>query len=280
MRRLVVAMFFVVVVVAGIAWPVAADSLDQRSDVTPTDDGADVRALELGRPGVPTRSSGGTVSCSYVEVGEALDPSGYGGHDGLLAGFAVAGELVEGWWYFAACSVDGQPQSPRLFRYVPGDLPIDARVLAAEAVDTLVVAYPEPHASPPLDFQQLVGLRTWLWITPAGFEPVTATASIPGLAVTATATPSGVVWDLGDGAEPVTCAGPGVPHDPTRAETAPSDCSHVYQDAGSYAAEVTVGWTIEWSASNGDGGTLPGVERTTTFPVEVIERQAVVVDNP
>jgi hypothetical protein len=39
---------------------------------------------------------------------------------------------------------------------------------------------------------------------------------------------------------------------------------------------VSIDWTITWSATNGQGGALPGTSRGTSFPVPVAERQAVV----
>lgn len=251
------------------------------ASATPTDAGVDVSASQLGDPGVPNRSSGGTVSCRYFEVGEEISESGYGGQAGLLTGFNVVTDLVEDFWYFAACAVDGALLDSVLFRYAPGDTPISAEYLAQEARDTLVLAYPDPHMSPPADFQQLVGLRTWLWLTPDGFESVSATAAIPGLSVTATATPTQVLWDMGDGSEPVVCAGPGTAYDTDLPDDQQeTECSHLYQVAGSYTASAAVTWSVEWSATNGAGGTFPDVDRTTTVDLDVIERQAVVVDNP
>lgn len=39
-------------------------------------------------------------------------------------------------------------------------------------------------------------------------------------------------------------------------------------------------WSLEWSATNGDGGAFPAVSRSTAFDLHVIERQAVIVDDP
>lgn len=260
---------------------VGADTRRGRGTVTPNDDGATVTAVQLGSAGAPVRSTGGTVSCSYIDVGTELDSFGYSGLDGQLAGFTPATELVEGQWYYVACTINGTPRAGRFFQYTPGEAPIDARLLALEAVDTLTIAFPSPSTSPPADFQQLVGLRTWMWIDEVGFEPISATASIPGLSVTATASPTQVVWDMGDGSEAVVCDSPGTPYDTALADDQQStDCSHLFQVAGDYTAHATVTWTTEWSATNGAGGTLPGIERSTTFGLDVIERQAVIIENP
>lgn len=252
-----------------------------KGSATSRDDGADVHVLDLGEPGTPTRSSGGTISCQYIEVGEEMSPSGYGGYDGLVATFDVVDALIEDWWYVAACSRNGEHLFTQLFQYTPGDLPLDAELLAQEAVDSLVVAYPTPHLSPPAEFDQLVGFRTWLWIAPEGFEPVSASASIPGLSVSATATPTRVLWDMGDGSEPIACDDAGTAYDTDVADDVQeTECYHVFQWAGDYTARVTTTWAIEWSATNGDGGSLASIDRTTSVDLHVVERQAVVIDNP
>lgn len=263
-----------------------ADGLDHATtDVTATrtsEGNTHVRASQqLGEAGAPVRSSGGTISCTYIDVGEELDPHGYGGVNGQLAGFVPASELVEGWWYYVACSYDGMPGEGRFFQYEPGQLPIDTGALAAEAAATLTIAYPTPHTSPARHQRQLVGLPTWLWIDTDGFDAASATASIPGLSVTATATPTSITWDLGDGTDPVTCTDAGTPYDPNRPDDAQTtDCSHTYQHHGTHTATVTTTWTTTWSATNGESGTLPGTTRTTSFELDVIQRQAVIVDGP
>lgn len=58
------------------------------------------------------------------------------------------------------------------FTYTPGMegplLEAVARQLAAE----IPLTYPVPATTPSIDGQQLVGLDTWLWIDPAGWQPV------------------------------------------------------------------------------------------------------------
>src|SRR5690606_30446017 len=78
-----------------------------------------------------------------------------------------------------------------------GDTPVDPAVLAAEAVDNL--ALPAPRvASSPHDFQ-LVRLPTWLWLAGDSWQRQTASASVPGLTVTAVAVPTRATWQMGDG---------------------------------------------------------------------------------
>ena len=58
--------------------------------------------------------------------------------------------------------------------------------------------------------RDVVGVPLWLWtdVTPQTWGPNSATASVPGLAVTATAEATRIVWDMGDGNQ-VTCGNPG-----------------------------------------------------------------------
>ena len=51
---------------------------------------------------------------------------------------------------------------------------------------------------------QIVRVPTWLWLPPSSWGTRSATASVPGLAVTATAAPTTVTWTLGDGST-ITC---------------------------------------------------------------------------
>jgi hypothetical protein len=153
---------------------------------------------------------------------------------------------------------------------------IDAATLARRAFNELPLLYPRPRTAPPATANQLVGVRTWMWVDANDWRAMSATASIPGLSATVTAQPSTVTWDMGDGTT-VTCNGPGTPYDPTKADDAQStDCGHTYQHDGDYTVLTTIEWTVSWTATNGEGGTLPAVQRSTQFPLTVEQRQAVI----
>ncbi len=129
-----------------------------------------------------------------------------------------------------------------------------------------------------------MNLRTWLWIDPGAWQPLSQTASAGPVSATVTATPTSVRWDMGDGAV-VTCRGPGTPFDPTRAESAQStDCSHTYkrssagQSGERYTVRVTITYGVSWTASGAPGGGELGViESSESLPLRVAEGQAVVV---
>ncbi|MGH9014018.1 MAG: hypothetical protein ACRDZ1_08810 [Acidimicrobiia bacterium] len=156
---------------------------------------------------------------------------------------------------------------------------VPARVLAQRAVKEVVTpacavrTSPSPHVA-------VVTIETWLWVE-CPWQPLSASAEVPGLSATVTVTPGDVVWDLGDG-EQVTCRGPGVAWDPAvRGEDQSTYCSYAYRRSSSgepneaYTLTATLSWSVSWSASNGEGGTLPAVSRSSSIPIRVGEVQAI-----
>lgn len=153
--------------------------------------------------------------------------------------------------------------------------------LARVAVRHLGLPGPVIRSSPAPGGLQLVGLPAWLWVAPAVWAPQSATASVPGEWVTATATPVSVSWQMGDGTT-VACRGPGVPYpgsgDP--ASVSP-DCGHTYtrssagQPGGAYRVTATITWNIRWAAADGAAGTLPPLFTAAAAAFRVAESQAV-----
>ncbi len=78
---------------------------------------------------------------------------------------------------------------------------------ADEALKDLLIAAPALRLSPPVGATQLVGVPTWLWVDDP-WTPRQASATLDGVTATVTATPTSVIWDLGEG-DTVTCPGPG-----------------------------------------------------------------------
>ncbi len=85
-----------------------------------------------------------------------------------------------------------------------------------------------------------MGVATWLWIEPGAWGTLTASGSARPVTTTATAVPSKVVWNMGDG-DTVTCGGPGTPYSP-RDPNASTDCSYTWPQAGSLTVTATVYW--------------------------------------
>ena len=106
-----------------------------------------------------------------------------------------------------------------------------------------------------------------------------------GAEVTATATPQGVVWSMGD-EDSVSCDGPGTPYSPRFAAASKSpDCGYVYprSSAGEPGEVFTVTATVVWNVSwRGDGkeGRISGLRTMAQRSVRVAEVQGVVVAGP
>ena len=134
--------------------------------------------------------------------------------------------------------------------------------------------------APDPSIPQLVNLATYLWIDPAQWRPVTASASAGAVTSTVTATPERVVFDMGQG-DSVTCTGPGLPYDPRLSDDAqPSDCKFTYPASSArspdktFTVTATVEWHVTWTASGAAGGGDLGISRrSSTTKVRVAELQ-------
>lgn len=217
-------------------------------------------------------SSGGSVSdpayeCTYTAASAQIQQFlGIGGATPgewvvyACPGTAVAGDLPLQWVPIA----QAQAQAP-----------VNPAALAEQAVSKLGLASPTIEMAPPDGAEQLVGVSTWLWIEPAAWHSMSATASAGTVSATATATPSKVVWNMGDGNQ-ITCDGPGTPYvasDPTAA----TNCSYTWAQAGSYQVAVTLYWSVTWTAAGAPGGGNLGLQAgpATQVPVTVTESQAI-----
>jgi len=188
----------------------------------------------------------------------------------------------EGGWYVRTCysPVDGGEQAFGAPVWIAGAPPvISPAVLARQARARLNLPGVVIRMNPPGD--QLVNLPIWLTLDPASWRPQSATASVPGVNVTATARPVKASWAMGDGTT-VTCTGPGTAWtsgtDPAKASP---DCGHVYRrssanaSGGAYTVAVTVTWEVTWAGA-GQSGTVPGLTTTGQVQTRVQESQALV----
>jgi hypothetical protein len=193
----------------------------------------------------------------------------------------------EGTWYVHSCLVDGSwTTDPYSLTWVPlgaaapaGDpqpAPPSPAQLAEIARKQLQFPAPAIAASP--SGEQLVSLPTWLWLS-GGWQPVSATVTVPGVSVTATATPTSVTWSMGDGST-VACAGPGTPFAAGSDSKASSpDCGHTYRTSSAsqagqaFPVSATVHWTVTWAGA-GQGGVFPDLTTTGNAAFRVAESQA------
>jgi hypothetical protein len=223
--------------------------------------------------GDPPLSSTGTTNpdqpygCTYTAEPSATATIGVGG--------AQPGE-----WVFPECSGPGavDPMPPV---WVTNAQPAAATavvnpvVVAEQAVQQLGLGSPSIEMAPPPGSPQLVGVATWLWIDPDAWQDKTATAAAGPVTATATATPSKVVWDMGDG-NSVTCDGPGTPYSASDPD-ATTDCSYSWPAPGSFTVTATVYWSVTWTATGAAGGGNLGVQAgpAAQAPVTVTESQAI-----
>ncbi|MFI8170582.1 hypothetical protein ACIGAN_30105 [Streptomyces sp. NPDC085931] len=133
-----------------------------------------------------------------------------------------------------------------------------------------------------------VNLPTWAWLDAADFKPVSVTASVPVIGLTATATAEPVALRLRPGTEDaITYPASGVcaiddgrigePYARGKAHRTPP-CGVRYLRSsgdGTYPLQATVTWKITWTGSGGAGGDLPDGTFGATQDVVVQEIQAV-----
>ena len=127
--------------------------------------------------------------------------------------------------------------------------------LARTAVDRAVALAPSPRLDIAPSRLGLTGLDSYFWLAEP-LRPITATAGVPGLTVTARAVPTRYVWNFGDGTDAVT-AGPGTEWTRRR----PGSISHLYETKGSYVVAVSVIWQASFSVN---GGPWSGIGSFTT----------------
>jgi hypothetical protein len=254
---------------------------DGTSSAWKSDDGdIGAGAGNSGGGGGSARSGGGSaakVTCTYSRLSDERQLEA----DELARkGWSSEKTSEVGAWYQKVC-VDEAGRSTGTVVWIP-DRTATARQLAEEAFDRTTVPLPEVRLNPPDGSDQVVNLPTWLWVDPAQWQSVTASASAGPISVTVTARPQRIEWDLGNG-DRVACPGPGTPYDASRpAADQASSCSYTYRRSsaaapeGTYRIKASVVWRVTWVASGvAASGDLGSVSRTTTIPVRVAEVQAV-----
>jgi hypothetical protein len=139
---------------------------------------------------------------------------------------------------------------------------VDPVALAERAVERMELVAPRIGMTPmtpgaPL----LVGMDAWLWIDndgPHAFGPITRSATAGPTTVSATATVTKVVWDMGDGST-VTCRSAGTPWRPALGTGPSPSCGYRYESAsagerdGSFTVRATAHWRVDWTGAGQAG---------------------------
>ncbi len=185
-----------------------------------------------------------------------------------------------GGWFMVLCSPDGKDPLSHgpvwLANGAGGGPALSPAQLAQLARKRLRLPQPRIVASPTGD--QLVHLPTWLWLSD-GWQQVSASASVPGLSVTAVAKPTSVSWSMGDGGV-VDCVGPGTPYRETGNPRAASpDCGYAYRTSSAFQPNhafqvtATVRWTVSWSGG-GQSGVFSGLTTSSITRYRVAQSLA------
>ncbi|MGW7254837.1 hypothetical protein [Streptomyces sp. NPDC054834] len=133
-----------------------------------------------------------------------------------------------------------------------------------------------------------VNLPTWAWLDGAKFKPVSVTASIPVLGISATTTAEPVSLKIDPGtsdAETYPASGVcqikggsiGEPYAKGKSdETPPCGVKYLHSSGnGSYPLKATITWKIHWTGTGNTGGDLPDGTFGANQDVVVQEIQAV-----
>ena len=232
------------------------------------------------------------VDTHWATAGQSIPPPGkpnpnqpYGctyiaGGPSVTASLGVGGPQP-GQWVFPVCSGPGAID-PMPSLWVSGATPpasgavqVAPVVVGQQAAKRLGFGSPTIEMAPPDGSSQLVGVASWLWIDPADRRTLTATVSAGPVTTTATATPTKVVWDMGNG-QSVTCDGPGTPYSASD-PNATTDSSYTWPGPGSCTVTATVYWSVTWTATGAPGGGNLGLQAgpAAEVPVTVTESQAV-----
>ena len=203
--------------------------------------------------------SGSDSNCHYV----LMDPQG-----------APPSGASSGAWYTRVCSSpDGTVISESPGMWLVTAPTASPESLARDARSRLALPKPVIRLSPAPPAVQIVYLPTWVWLDDASWGSRSATASVPGLSITATASATRLVLTTGDGTT-VTCTGRGTAWASGMDANAPSPtCGHTYIRPGTPVLAATVTWQVTW-AGGGQSGTVPDLVTTAAQTVTVTEAQA------
>lgn len=218
----------------------------------------------------------------------------------MAAGEPVPNDLVDGEYvdgfeedtWLVTCPAEtlletglGDAQSGILAYFPVGTVPqplIDALRREAYEQTPVVAFYPGSAPAGSIDAPLITRFPTWLFVDETAWGPVSATASIPPLSITATATPVETTWIGGDRPEMVTC-GSGTAFDlslPFEDQTTDCAMSWIHSSAmAEHELSLDVRWEVRFECSAICGaGPLPDIVTSSSRTVRVAEVQALVTE--
>lgn len=178
-----------------------------------------------------------------------------------------------GAWYVRVCERANGGASQTQPMWLTNPPAPDPSVLAQQAVSRLRLPAPAIHTNP--DAAQtdvLVWVPVWLWVGGPSWAARSATAAVPGMSVTATATARKAVWRHGDSTTQ-TC-GQGTAWRPgTDPRIGSPTCGHTYTRSGTVTLTAVVTWNVVWQGG-GQSGTVPDLTTTASVTMRVVEAPA------
>ncbi|MCZ7458222.1 ATP/GTP-binding protein [Streptomyces sp. WMMC940] len=127
--------------------------------------------------------------------------------------------------------------------------------LAQQALEKLTLRGPDIGMAPEQGKTGVVGMPVWMWnnVSAETWGPNSASASVPGLTVTATAKATKIVWNMGDG-NSVTCNNAGTPYEKSYGKKTSPTCGHVYSKASDkFTVTATTTWNVHWTGGGQQG---------------------------
>jgi hypothetical protein len=133
----------------------------------------------------------------------------------------------------------------------------------------------------------IVQTYMWFWSSPATWRPLRKRVCAGALCATATAVPTSLSFDPGNGEQGVSCAGPGTawarpPGGSWIPTSQPQGCGYRYTTStfgdpnGELTATYTITWQVTWTGTNGTAGRLNPLSTTADSTFAVAELQSVV----
>lgn len=272
-------------------------SYDAEASATPTSTGVVIEVQAWSGGGTVSIGSNPLAECTFVAGLDGPTVIDYAGGRGILLGITdPTMETSEAVYVFVSCPTpvfNGFAWAVWEQTDPPPPAVIDALVRAARA--SIEVPDLTPRSAPDgLDTPFLTQLPVWLWVAPASWTPVSATAALPeiALSVTATATPLRTDW-LAAGANSIapdtdlrastTCAA-GTPWAEGLSD-ADTDCTVTFTGTTppgtTVDLSVTTTYDLTFACTPGlcdpDAIDLPDLAVTVTRPVTVTEARGIIV---
>lgn len=297
--RLIVAVFFVALTLAGIAIPASAQDVTCGGSADFTQGGDGFQGDSFCAGGRPATSSPPVnlagrwnFFCNeeYESIGEYMP----GAEVVLHLDFVLGDEAddfdeiaLRGWdpsgrfGFYTVLCVDAsgnivQQYDPYLIVLTEPVPPEDLRDIALARIN-----FPEPIVNELQNLPHAAQIESWFWIENE-WVAITDSETAGLVTVEVAAVPSKVEWVPGDGSGVVVCNDPGTVWFPA-VNDGGTTCGHVYESGTAdvpglaYTASATIEWELLWWINGIEQPPFGTADETTLFPVPVGEIQIVEV---